>query len=173
MTMMLRGKRALVVGLMNKHSLAASITQSFLSQGASVVVASKDPLTARQVDACGFVHGPESSLQVHACDVQQEESITELMQRCSETFDGELDILVHSIAFAPRETFASGGTLAVSADAWRQAMDVSAYSLIALTRAAHPLLSAGNSDELADGIPATRDRSVLALSYAGASKVLV
>lgn len=168
MAMMLRGKRALVVGLMNKYSLAASITQSFLNQGANVVVASKDPLTARQVDACGFVHGPESLLQVHACDVQQEASIAELMQQCNQAFDGQLDILVHSIAFAPRETFANGGTLAVSADAWRQALDVSAYSLITLTRAAHPLLSA---DKRSNGGAAIRDRSILALSYAGASKV--
>lgn len=174
MEMLLRGKRALVVGLMNKHSLAANVTQALLSHGAHVVVSSKNALTPSQVKACAF-HGPttisdshDSSPLLHfrECDVDSEESIKQLVDSCGELFDGQLDILVHSIAFAPRETFTThGGVLAVTKEAWHQAMDVSAYSLIALTRAAYPLLSSGM-----DG-SRTRDRSIMALSYAGASKV--
>lgn len=170
--MLLRGKRALVVGLMNKHSLAASIAQALLSHGASVVVSSKTALSPNQVKACNF-HAPSTApseaplpLHFHECDVEDEASIDDLVGACHSIFNGELDILVHSIAFAPREAFTThGGTLGVSKDAWHQAMDVSAYSLIALTRAAYPLLSSG-----VDGHRA-RDRSVMALSYAGASKV--
>ncbi|KAF1331605.1 Short-chain dehydrogenase reductase sdr, partial [Globisporangium splendens] len=184
MTMLLRGKRALVVGLMNKHSLAASVTQALLSRGAQVVVSSKSPLTESQRKACGF-HAPSSSssstdptagsdaaiiapsLHFRESDVEDDASIEALISECGAIFDGQLDILVHSIAFAPRETFAGpGGILATSKSAWQQTMDVSAYSLIALTRAAYPLLSSGMDGSLA------RDRSILTLSYAGASKVV-
>lgn len=174
MEMLLCGKRALVVGLMNKHSLAANVTQALLSHGAHVVVSSKSALTQSQLKACAF-HGPTGTsesntppplLHFRECDVESEESINQLVGACGELFDGQLDILVHSLAFAPRETFTThGGVLAVSKHAWHQAMDVSAYSLIALTRAAYPLLSSG-----VDG-SRTRDRSIMALSYAGAAKV--
>lgn len=174
MEMLLRGKRALVVGLMNKHSLAANVTQALLSHGAHVVVSSKSALTPSQVKACAF-HDPtvtndshDSSPLLHfrECDVESEESIEQLVASCGELFDGQLDILVHSIAFAPRETFTThGGVLAATKEAWHQAMDVSAYSFIALTRAAYPLLSSGVDSSR------TRDRSIMALSYAGASKV--
>uniref|UniRef100_K3WLP9 Enoyl-[acyl-carrier-protein] reductase [NADH] n=1 Tax=Globisporangium ultimum (strain ATCC 200006 / CBS 805.95 / DAOM BR144) TaxID=431595 RepID=K3WLP9_GLOUD len=181
MTMLLRGKRALVVGLMNKHSLAANVTQALLSHGAQVVVSSKSPLTESQRKACGF-HAPSSSmsatdesdtaiiapsLHFRECDVEDDTSIEALISECGAIFGGQLDILVHSIAFAPRETFAGpGGILATSKSAWQQAMDVSTYSLIALTRTAYPLLSSGADGSLA------RDRSILALSYAGANKVI-
>ncbi|RLN92579.1 hypothetical protein BBJ28_00021762 [Nothophytophthora sp. Chile5] len=174
-TNLLRGKRALVVGLMNKHSLAAGITQALLSNGARVVVSSKTPLTASHIQNCGFQIPPalqaehEASPRLHfePCDVESEQSIEQLMKRCSEVFNGELDVLVHSVAFAPREAFTSGGLLATPKAAWTQAMDVSAYSLVALTRAAQPLLVANIEAE-----EAKRDRSVLALTYAGSTKVV-
>lgn len=162
--LLLRGKRALVVGLLNKHSLAASVASALLSHGARVVVSSKHPLSDAQLRACGFP--PASDVLVRACDVTDDASIEELVGTCSERFGGQLDVLVHSVAFAPREAFANhGGVLATSRPAWQEAMDISAYSLLALTRAAYPLLSSGVDGALA------RDRSVIALSYAGASRV--
>jgi enoyl-[acyl-carrier protein] reductase I len=173
----LLGKRALVVGLLNKHSLAASVTHALLAHGASCVVASRTPLTESQINACAFetpfashtkhsTHLPSpiehtQLLRYTDCDVENDESIGTMMAQCADAFDGELDILVHSVAFAPRETFKARGTLLATREAWNQALDVSAYSLIALTRAAYPMLTAGSE----------RDRSVMALSYAGASKV--
>jgi enoyl-[acyl-carrier protein] reductase I len=171
----LLGKRALVVGLLNKHSLAASVTHALLSHGASCVVASRAPLTESQIKACAFetpfashakhatpAHTHSQSLHFTDCDVESDDSIATLVAQCSVAFDGELDILVHSVAFAPRETFQARGTLHATRAAWNQALDVSAYSsLIALTRAAYPMLSAGGD----------RDRSVMALSYTGATKV--
>lgn len=164
--LLLRGKRALVVGLLNKHSLAASITTALLSHGARVVVSSKNALSPTQLRACGFPESEVDALLVRECDVTSDASVEELVGACSEHFGGQLDVLVHSVAFAPREAFAGGGgILATSKDAWNEAMDVSAYSLVALTRAAYPLLSSG----IDSGV--TRDRSVIALSYAGASRV--
>ncbi|TYZ64646.1 hypothetical protein PybrP1_000413 [[Pythium] brassicae (nom. inval.)] len=163
--LLLRGKRALVVGLLNKHSLAASVASALLSHGARVVVSSKHPLSDSQLRACGFPLA--SDVLVRECDVTDDASIEELVGACVERFEGQMDVLVHSVAFAPREAFtSSGGVLATSREAWQEAMDISAYSLLALTRAAYPLLSSGVDGSLA------RDRSVIALSYAGASRVM-
>ncbi|OWZ18602.1 3-oxoacyl-[acyl-carrier protein] reductase [Phytophthora megakarya] len=165
--MLLRGKRALVVGLMNKHSLATGVTQSLLSHGASVVVSSRAPLSESHIKSCAF-HAPEAAestspaLHFEPCDVEDDESIEQLIQRCGELFAGELDILVHSVAFAPREAF-TNGLLDTPRAAWTQALDVSAYSLVALTRAAKPLMVTGGE---------SCDRSVLALTYAGSTKVV-
>lgn len=162
---MLRGRRALVVGLMNKHSLAAGVTQALLSHGASVVVSSKTPLSASHVKSCDFRPSsdvdPPGTLFFEPCDVEDEASIEKLVDRCGHHFDGQLDILVHSVAFAPREAF-TNGLVETPKSAWTRAMDVSAYSLVALTRAARPLMNSGEE----------RDRSVLALTYAGSTKVV-
>jgi enoyl-[acyl-carrier protein] reductase I len=168
---LLARKRALVVGLMNKHSIASSITQSLLSAGADVVVTSKSPLSERQIQACQFDVSHGSSLHFQACDVEKEEEIEILINNCSTIFDGKLDILVHSIAYAPPDTFKpllsddqklTGGLLSVSKDAWNQAFNTSAYSLIGLTRAAYPLLINGDR---------TSSKSIVSLSYLGAEKV--
>ncbi|DAZ96059.1 TPA: hypothetical protein N0F65_005837, partial [Lagenidium giganteum] len=167
---LLQGKRALVVGLMNKHSLAACITHSLLAHGARVVVSSKAPLSASQRSACGFVVPPLTSASCNfaACDVEDDASIHGLMAECRDVLGGRLDILVHSVAFAPRETF-QNGLLGVSKHAWTEAMDVSAYSLVALTRAALPLMTQSDNSDASKSQP---DRSILALSYAGANKVV-
>ncbi|CAI5727309.1 unnamed protein product [Peronospora effusa] len=166
--MLLKGKRALVVGLMNKYSLAAGVTQALLSGGASVVVSSKSPMNESHVKSCTFeIPKPSEiaspTLHFEPCDVESDTSIEQLMQRCGEVFNGELDILVHSVAFAPREAFANG-LLNTPRAAWTQAMDVSAYSLVALMKAAKPLM--------VQGVGERRDRSVLALTYAGSTKVV-
>lgn len=163
--MLLRGKRALVVGAMNKHSLAVAITQSLLLNGASVVVSSKKALGESHVKSCAF-HIPDTSstsLNFETCDVESDESIDELMLRCGKLFNGELDILVHSVAFAPRESF-TNGLLSTSRAAWAQALGVSAYSLVALTRAVKPLMLSRGEEK--------RDCSVLALTYTGSTKVV-
>lgn len=176
-TGLLRGKRALVVGLMNKHSIAASVTQALLAHGARVVVASKLPLSSSQRAACGFraPDGDDSALRFDECDVEDECSIQALAERCGDAFDGQLDVLVHSVAFAPREAFPGTphGFLNTSKAAWTQAMDISAYSLVALTRAAYPLLQAsGEPSEGNGGGGEMKDRSVLAMTYAGSTKVM-
>ncbi|GMF38930.1 unnamed protein product [Phytophthora lilii] len=164
MAMMLQGKRALVVGLMNKHSLAAGVTQALLSHGASVVASSKTPLSESHIRSCAFqapeTGGASPALHFEPCDVESDASIAQLMQRCGDVFDGELDILVHSVAFAPRDAF-TNGLLDTPRAAWTQAMDISAYSLVALAKAATPLMDKGEEN---------RDRSVLALTYAGSTK---
>ncbi|KAE9298284.1 hypothetical protein PF008_g23537 [Phytophthora fragariae] len=157
-------KRALVVGLMNKHSLAAGVTQALLSAGASVVVSSKSPLSESHARSCGFQVPDASALHFAPCDVESDASVEQLLQRCGDVFDGRLDVLVHSVAFAPREAFATG-LLDTPRAAWTQAMDVSAFSLVALARAARPLMVNANGGE-------SRDRSVLALTYAGSTKVV-
>ncbi|KAI9910418.1 hypothetical protein PsorP6_010325 [Peronosclerospora sorghi] len=168
---MLRGKRALVVGLLNKYSLAAGVTQALLSHGANVIVSSKTRLSESHVHSCAFkIPNPSvATLQLEQCDVESDTSIEQLLQRCSERFRGKLDILVHAVAFAPRDAF-TNGLLDTSRTVWTQAMDVSAYSLVALTRAAKPLMMMSDGKE-ENGNEAL-DRSVLALTYAGSTKVV-
>lgn len=141
------------------------VTQALLSAGASVVVSSKTPLSESHVKSCAFRVPDASALHFAPCDVESDASVEQLLQRCGEVFDGQLDVLVHSVAFAPREAF-TNGLLDTPRAAWTQAMDVSAYSLVALARAARPLMVNGNEE---DG---RGDRSVLALTYAGSTKVV-
>lgn len=166
---MLRGRRALVVGLLNKHSLAAGAARALLAQGARVLVASRRALSPAQRLACGLE--PHNSgldpsegapLGFAECDVEDAASVEALAARCQEELGG-LDVLVHSVAFAPPEAFAGGPRplMETSREAWATAMGVSAYSLVALTRAAHPLLAAGGGD-----------KSVVAMTYAGSSRVM-
>jgi len=149
---------------MNKHSLAAGVTQALLANGASVVVSSKTPLSDSHIKSCAFEAPRDSDASLHfePCDVEIDDSIEQLMQRCGDVFNGELDILVHSVAFAPREAF-TNGLLDTPRAAWTQALGVSAYSLVALTRAAKPLMVKEGEER--------GDRSVLALTYAGSTKV--
>lgn len=165
---LLHGKRALVVGLLNKHSLAASVARALLDNGAQVAVASRRELSASQRDACGLTPRDARDLHFLECDVEDDASIERLVARCGERFDGEMDVVVHSVAFAPKEALTQS-FLSTSRAAWTQAMDVSAYSLVALTRATYPLLQAGGQSGEDE---AKRDRSIVALSYAGASRVV-
>jgi len=91
------------------------------------------------------------------CDVSRDSAIEQTVARIAETWDG-LDVLVHSIAFAPREAMDGRFTEVTSREAWRVALDVSAYSLIGLARAVKPLLRTGSS--------------IITLSYYGAEKVV-
>jgi enoyl-[acyl-carrier protein] reductase I len=93
---------------------------------------------------------------VEKCDVTEEEELDAVFARAAERF-GKIDILVHAIAFAPREEL-SGRFVDTSREGFRQAMDISVYSLVSLTRAALPLMPDGGS--------------VLTLTYFGGEKVV-
>jgi enoyl-[acyl-carrier protein] reductase I len=150
---LLEGKNALVFGVANDHSIAWGIAKALHAEGATVGFSSIEALIEQRVRPLAESIG---STFVEPCDVQSDADIERVFSRWGETAD-HLDILVHALAFAKREDL-SGAFVDTSRDGFALAMDVSAYSLVALTRGARPYLRPGSS--------------VLTLTYYGAEKVV-
>jgi enoyl-[acyl-carrier protein] reductase I len=150
---LLEGKNALVFGVANDHSIAWGIAKALRDQGATVGFSSIESLIDKRVRP--LAESIESTF-VEPADVQSDADIERVFTRWGETTD-HLDILVHALAFAKREDLA-GGFVDTSRDGFALAMDVSAYSLVALTRAAKPYLRTGSS--------------VMTLTYYGSEKVV-
>ena len=151
---LLDGKKALIFGVANDHSIAWGIAQALHAEGAIVGFSSVESLLERRVRPLAESIG---STFVEPCDVQARRRRSgRVFERWGETHD-ELDILVHALAFAKREDL-EGAFVDTSRDGFALALDVSAYSLVALAREARPLLRRGSS--------------VLTLTYYGAEKVV-
>ena len=150
---LLDGKNALIFGVANDHSIAWGIAQALHEAGAEVGFSSIESLLDKRVRPLAASIG---STFVEPCDVQSDAEIARVFARWGETHDG-LDVLVHALAFAKREDL-SGAFVDTSRDGFALALDVSAYSLVALAREAKPLLHQGSS--------------ILTLTYYGADKVV-
>ncbi|MEW5990591.1 MAG: enoyl-ACP reductase [Chloroflexota bacterium] len=150
---LLDGKKALIFGVANDHSIAWGIARALHEAGATVGFSSVESLIEKRVRPLAASIGSDF---VEPCDVQSDDQIRAVMARWR-TAHGELDILVHALAFAKREDL-DGAFVDTSRDGFALALDVSAYSLVALVREARPLLHHGSS--------------VLTLSYYGAEKVV-
>jgi enoyl-[acyl-carrier protein] reductase I len=150
---LLEGKNALVFGVANDHSIAWGIAQALHAEGATVGFSSIESLIEKRVRPLAESIG---STFVEPCDVQSDADIERVFARWGETSD-RLDILVHALAFAKREDLARG-FIDTSRDGFALAMDVSAYSLVALARGARPYLHVGSS--------------LLTLTYYGSEKVV-
>ena len=150
---LLDGRKALVFGVANDHSIAWGIAQALHAEGATIGFSSIESLIDRRVRPLAARLG---STFVEPCDVQSDDEIARVMDRWREAH-GELDVLVHALAFAKREDL-DGAFVDTSRDGFALAMDVSAYSLVALVRHARPLLHRGSS--------------VMTLTYYGAEKVV-
>jgi enoyl-[acyl-carrier protein] reductase I len=152
-TKLLDGKKALIFGVANDHSIAWGIARALHDQGAWVGFSSIEMLIERRVRPLAESIG---STFVEPCDVQQDADIERVFARWQKE-QGNLDILVHALAFARREDL-DGRFADTSRDGFALALDVSAYSLVALSRAAAPLMPNGGS--------------IMTLSYYGAEKVV-
>jgi enoyl-[acyl-carrier protein] reductase I len=150
---LLEGRRALVFGVANDHSIAWGIARAFHEEGAVVGFSSVASLLERRVRPLAATIG---STFVEPCDVQSDAEIRAVFEKWAAAH-GTLDILVHALAFARREDL-DGAFVDTSRDGFAVALDVSAYSLVALVREARPLFRPGSS--------------VLTLSYHGAEKVV-
>ncbi|MDH4141422.1 MAG: enoyl-ACP reductase [Chloroflexota bacterium] len=150
---LLDGRNALVFGVANDHSIAWGIAKALHAEGAEVGFSSVESLIERRVRPLATSIG---STFVEPCDVQSDEDIDRVFARWGESHD-RLDILVHALAFAKREDL-SGSFVETSRDGFGLAMDVSAYSLVALSRSARPFLRPGSS--------------IMTLTYYGAEKVV-
>lgn len=148
---LLKGKTALILGVANRWSIAYAIAQAYRREGAELILTYQGERQQKTVEELG---GELGAARVLACDVSQDEEIAALVR----TLEGTtLHSVVHCIAFASRDDL-SRPFLETSRAGFALAHDVSAYSLVAVARAAAPLMADGGS--------------VLTLSYLGAQRVV-
>jgi enoyl-[acyl-carrier protein] reductase I len=131
---MLDGKRALVAGVANKRSIAWAIAQALHGAGAELAFTYQGERLEGSVRKLAAEVGSEDVIE---CDVSDDDSIDRAFAAVAAA--GGIDIMVHSIAYAPQETF-TDRFVNTSREAFRIAHDVSAYSLIAMARRAEPLM---------------------------------
>jgi enoyl-[acyl-carrier protein] reductase I len=150
----LEGKIGLVFGIANKRSIAWAVAQAWHKEGATLVFTYQGERYKENIEELAGTFG--AGTIILPCDVSRDEDIAFVFQYMQEKF-GRLDLLLHSVAYAPREAL-DGEFVNTSREAFRIALDVSAYSLVALARGAAPLMKDGGS--------------ILAMSYYGAEKVI-
>jgi enoyl-[acyl-carrier protein] reductase I len=137
---LLDGKKALIFGVANDHSIAWGIARALHEQGAVLGFSSIAELAERRVRPLAASIG---STFVEPCNVQNDDEIAAVFAKWQERY-GTLDILIHSLAFAGREAL-TGRFVDTTRDQFQLALDISAYSLVALTHAALPVLHPGSS----------------------------
>jgi len=138
------GKRALVLGVANKRSIAWAIAQVLADGGAKLAFTYQGERIEKSVrDLAATV----DTALVTSCDVRSDDDIARVFAEVGTAFGGELDILVNSVAFAAAEDL-EGRFTDTPRDRFWLAVDVSAYSLVACTRAAEPLMEKAGSGSI-------------------------
>src|SRR2546423_761039 len=139
--MMLENKTGIIFGVANKRSIAWATAQALHEAGARLAFAYQGERLKENVEKLTNDEMPGSLLL--SCDVTKQSEVDETFRRVGEEL-GRLDFLIHSIAFAPREAL-EGEYMKVERDGFLSALEVSAYSLTQLARAAAPLMTEGGS----------------------------
>jgi enoyl-[acyl-carrier protein] reductase I len=138
---MFEGKRALVLGVANKRSIAWAIARRLAEGGAQLAFTFQGERIEKNVrELAESVASP----LVTELDVRDDAAIDRVFREVGEVFDGKLDILVHSVAFAAAEDL-EGRFTDTPRDRFWLAIDISAYSLVAVARAAEPLMEAAGA----------------------------
>lgn len=152
------GKRGVIMGVANGHSIAAGVAKFLADQGATLAF-SHLPDTddrGRMEKRVRQVAEPLNAKLIYPCDVSSDASISDFFAKVSQDF-GPIDFLVHSIAYSPTEDIKCP-TIDASRQGFLQAMDISVYSFIAVAQKAQPLLRQGSS--------------LVTMSYYGAEKIV-
>ena len=152
---LLEGKVGVVVGVANKRSIAYHIAKAWHDAGAKLIFNYQgERLKDGVLKLVHETFGEDTS--VFPCDVSSDESIAEFFEQVK-TVAPQVDCMLHSVAFAPKEAL-GGSFMEIKRDDFKTSLDISAYSLIALSRAVEPLMV---------------DRgSILAMTYMGSVKVI-
>jgi enoyl-[acyl-carrier protein] reductase I len=150
---MLQNKQGIIFGVANKRSIAWATAQALHQAGARLAFTYQGDRLKDNVEGLTKAEMPDSPLL--SCDVSKQEEVDETFQRVGAEF-GRLDFLIHSIAFAPREAL-EGDYLKTDRETFLTALEISAYSLTQLARAAAPLMTEGGS--------------IVTMSFHGAEKV--
>jgi len=150
------GKQALVLGVANKRSIAWAIARRLADEGAQIAFTYQGERIEKAVrELAESVASP----LVTECDVRSDGDIVRVFSEVAEMFGGGLDVLVHSVAFAAAEDL-EGRFTDTPRDRFWIALDISAYSLVACSRAAEPLLEARGGG------------SILTMTYLGGERAV-
>jgi enoyl-[acyl-carrier protein] reductase I len=150
----LNGKKGIVLGIANHRSIAWAIAQALAAEGVQLALTYQ----GRMEDSVRKLAEGLKEPLVMPCDVQNDDDIARVFDEIGNKW-GQLDVLVHSLAFAPRESL-DGRFVETSREAFAVALDISAYSLVAVTRAAEPLF------ETAGG------GAVITMTYLGSERAM-
>ncbi len=152
--MVMKGKKGVILGIANKKSIAYGIAKACQEQGAQVAITFLNERFEKKLEPIAEDLG--CSTRLYPCDVSRPEEIKALKESLEKDM-GQIDFIVHSIAFAPKEGL-SGRFYDISKEAFDVAMEISVYSLIEIVRELKPILSDASS--------------VLTLSYYGGVKYI-
>jgi len=152
--MVMKGKKGVILGIANRKSIAYGIAKACQEQGAQMAITFLNERFEKKL--APIAEELECSTRLYPCDVSNPEEIKALKESLQKDM-GEIDFIVHSIAFAPKEGL-SGRFYDISKEAFNVAMEISVYSLIELVRELKPILS--------------NNASVLTLSYYGGVKYI-
>ncbi len=155
---LLDGKKALIMGVADKHSIAWGITKAFHDAGAEIILTYQNERLKGNVEKLAATLERPPTL-LGPCDVQKDDELDGIFAQVGQTFDGKLDVLVHALAFAAREDL-RGNFVDTSRSGFQLATDISSYSLIACARRAKPFLEASEGG------------SILTLTYLGSERVV-
>jgi enoyl-[acyl-carrier protein] reductase I len=147
------GKIVLIFGVANKNSIAWGITQQLHEQGATILLSYAGEIMEKRVMPLAQEIGCDF---VEPADVSSDSDLDAVFEKLKAKY-GRLDVLVHSVAYANREDL-GGRFVDISRDGFKLALDISAYSLIAMAKRAEPLMTEGGS--------------IMSLTYYAAEKVM-
>lgn len=153
----LQGKRVLIVGVASPRSIASGIAHAMAREGAEIAFTYQNDKLKSRVEKIAADCGSDPAL-LFPCDVSSDEEIQAVFDALGRHWDG-LDIIVHSVAFAPREQLQGSFVDSVTRDGFSLAHDISAYSFAALAKAGKPMM-------------ANRNGALLTLSYLGAERAI-
>ena len=152
--MLMNGKKGVILGVANNKSIAYGIAKQCAEQGATIAFTYLNDSLKKRVEPIAAEFGSEN--YVYPCDVSNPDEIKALKESLEKDL-GQIDFIVHSIAFAPKDGL-SGRFVDITKSAFEVAMNVSVYSLIEVTQALKPIMS--------------DNCSVLTLSYYGGVKYI-
>jgi enoyl-[acyl-carrier protein] reductase I len=153
----LDGKKGIVFGLANDRSYAWYISQALFAAGAEVIFGYYPTEKNERRFRNALKELDHESAEAYPCDVTSDEEMDRMFDQIGEKY-GNIDFVVHSVAFADKDYLKVGRFHETPRQVWNVAMDTSAYSLVAMAQRAKPLMPAGGS--------------ILALSYLGGEKVV-
>ncbi len=162
----LDGKRGVVLGVANKRSIAWSIAQRLAADGATLAFTYQGE---RLEEAVRQLAGTVGSPLVTSCDVRSDADVARVFDEIGGVFDGQLDLLVHAVAFADAADL-EGRFVDTPRDRFWLAVDVSAYSLVACARAAEPLMEAAGGGSIATMTYLGGERTVPHYNVMGVAK---
>ena len=151
---LLEGKKALIFGVANHRSIAWAIAQALAGEGAQLALTYQERMEKYVRDLAAKI--PNTA--VIPCDVQNDAELDSAFAQAGTLFNGEIDILIHCVAYAPPSEL-ENPFLQTTREGFHTALDISAYSLIAMARRAEPLMK-------------NKGGSVLALTYMASERVM-